>query len=71
MDFANIRARKVLVVTDKTVSQLRPMKVAIEALEAQGIQYEIYDNVHVEPKACHPQPPPPFTELKVYAGLLG
>lgn len=50
MDFKNMRAKKVLVVTDKTIAQLRPMRVAIEALESEGIQYEIYDKVHVEPK---------------------
>jgi len=50
MDFKNIRAKKVLVVTDSTIAQLRPMQVAIEALESEGIKYEVYDKVHVEPK---------------------
>ena len=66
MDFANMQARKVLVVTDKTVARLRPMKVAIEALESQGIKYEVYDNVHVEPKVCHipPESPPPPSSIQ-------
>jgi hydroxyacid-oxoacid transhydrogenase len=50
MDFKNMNAKKVLVLTDKTLSQLRPMKVAIEALEREGIQYEVYDKCRVEPK---------------------
>jgi hypothetical protein len=50
MDFKNMNAKKVLVLTDKTLAQLSPMKVAIEALEREGIQYEVYDKCRVEPK---------------------
>ncbi|KAF8533875.1 alcohol dehydrogenase [Trichophaea hybrida] len=50
MDFANMGAKKVMVLTDQIISQLHPMKVAIEALEREGIQHEIYDKVRVEPK---------------------
>lgn len=50
MDFANLKAKLVMVLTDKTVAQLRPMKTAIEALEKEGIKYVIYDRVRVEPK---------------------
>jgi len=50
MDFANMRAKKVLILTDKTISRLHPMKVAIDALDRMGIKYEIYDRVRVEPK---------------------
>jgi alcohol dehydrogenase class IV len=50
MDFTNMKAKKVMVLTDKTIAKLRPMKVAIEALEREGIKYEVYDKVRVEPK---------------------
>lgn len=50
MDFVNMKAKKVLILTDKTVAKLRPMKVAVEALEREGVRYEIYDKVRVEPK---------------------
>jgi hydroxyacid-oxoacid transhydrogenase len=50
MDFANMNSKKVMVLTDKTVAKLLPMKVAVEALESQGIRYEVYDKVRVEPK---------------------
>lgn len=50
MDFVNMKAKKVLILTDKTVAKLRPMKVAVEALEREGVKYEIYDKVRVEPK---------------------
>lgn len=50
MDFANMKAKRVMVVTDKNVRELNAMKQAIEGLEKEGIQYQIYDNVRVEPK---------------------
>ncbi|UZJ57391.1 hypothetical protein CBS101457_006711 [Exobasidium rhododendri] len=49
MDFANMKARKVGVFTDPTVRNLTPMKQSIEGLEAQGVKYEIFDRVRVEP----------------------
>jgi hydroxyacid-oxoacid transhydrogenase len=49
MDFANQKARKVGVFTDKTISKLLPMKMAIESLEENGVAYEIYDKTRVEP----------------------
>lgn len=50
MDFANMKAKKVIVVTDATVAKLLPMKTAIEALESSGIKYEVFSDVRVEPK---------------------
>lgn len=50
MDFANMKAKKVIVVTDPTVAKLLPMKTAIEALESSEIKYEIFSDVRVEPK---------------------
>lgn len=54
MDFGNMKARKVGVFTDPTVRDLTPMRQSIEGLEAQGIKYEIFDRVRVEPndKRC-------------------
>ncbi|CAH7690091.1 iron-containing alcohol dehydrogenase-domain containing protein [Phakopsora pachyrhizi] len=49
MDFKNMKANKVGVFTDKTISKLHPLKVAIESLESQGIEYEIFDDCKVEP----------------------
>lgn len=50
MDFTNLGAKKVMVVTDKNVAKLDAMKNAIEALTKEGIQFTIYDRVRVEPK---------------------
>ncbi|KAK0520477.1 hypothetical protein OC834_005258 [Tilletia horrida] len=49
MDFKNMRARKVGVFTDATVRTLTPMQQAIDALEHEGVPYEIFDKVRVEP----------------------
>jgi len=50
MDFKNMGAKKVMVVTDTTVAQLNAMKVSLEALDSEGVEYVIYDKVRVEPK---------------------
>lgn len=50
MDFANMKAKKVIVITDKTIERLAPMWNAVSALESSGIKYEIFSDVMVEPK---------------------
>ncbi|KAF2453767.1 iron-containing alcohol dehydrogenase-domain containing protein [Lineolata rhizophorae] len=50
MDMKNLGAKKVMVVTDGNVSKLGAMTRVIEGLEAEGVNYEIYDGVRVEPK---------------------
>jgi len=50
MDFTNMGAKKVMVVTDTTVRELSAMKQVVEGLEREGIQYEVYDKTRVEPK---------------------
>ncbi|KAJ3563849.1 hypothetical protein NP233_g8669 [Leucocoprinus birnbaumii] len=52
MDLKNMKARKVCVgvFTDPNVARLRPMKMAIAALEAQSdLPFEVYDQVVAEP----------------------
>jgi len=50
MDFKNMRAKRVCVVTDKTVDKLAAMKQVREGLTREGIDFEVYSDVHVEPK---------------------
>lgn len=50
MDFANMHAKRVLIITDATVAKLPPMANAVASLERAGIQYDIYDQTRVEPK---------------------
>ena len=49
MDFKNQKATKVGVWTDATVAKLLPMQMAIESLEAAGVEYEVWDKTRVEP----------------------
>lgn len=50
MDFQNMGAKKVMVVTDKTVAKLDAMKQVREGLEREGIAFEVFDGTRVEPK---------------------
>lgn len=50
MDFTNLGAKKVMVVTDGTVEKLDAMKQVREGLDREGIAYEVYSKVRVEPK---------------------
>ncbi|KAI0888421.1 Dehydroquinate synthase-like protein [Annulohypoxylon maeteangense] len=50
MDFKNMGAKRVCVVTDSTVRKLTAVKQVEEALSREGIKYEIFDKVRVEPK---------------------
>ncbi|MCJ1430936.1 hypothetical protein MMC27_000286 [Xylographa pallens] len=50
MDFKNLGAKRVCVVTDVNVAKLDAMKHAIEALDSEGINYTVFDQAKVEPK---------------------
>ena len=50
MDFANMRAKRVCIVTDQNVLKLDAMKQAVEGLTREGIEFTIFDKVRVEPK---------------------
>ena len=49
MDLADMGIGRVMVVADPVVSKLSPVSNAIESLESEGISYELYDRVGVEP----------------------
>ncbi|KAH9907590.1 iron-containing alcohol dehydrogenase-domain containing protein [Xylariomycetidae sp. FL2044] len=50
MDFKNMGAKRVCVVTDPTVRRLTAVRQVEEALAREGVEYEIFDKVRVEPK---------------------
>jgi hydroxyacid-oxoacid transhydrogenase len=50
MDFKNIGAKRVCVVTDANVSKLDAMKQVVEALSREGIEFTVFDKTRVEPK---------------------
>lgn len=50
MDLKNMGAKKVCVVTDRTVERLEAMRQVRESLEAEGLAYKVYAGVKIEPK---------------------
>lgn len=50
MDFRNMGAKRVCVVTDETVDKLTAMRQVREGLEQQGIHFDVFNRVRVEPK---------------------
>ena len=49
MDLADMGIGRVLVVTDPNLVNLPPVQIAREALETEGIEYDVFDRVRVEP----------------------
>src|SRR5437773_8341291 len=49
MDLADLGARRVLLVTDPTLSRMQPVAIARASIEASGIACVLYDRVRVEP----------------------
>lgn len=49
MDLAEMGVRRALVMTDPTVARLAPAASVCESLEANGIGFDVYDRVRVEP----------------------
>jgi hydroxyacid-oxoacid transhydrogenase len=49
MDFANMKAKKVCVMTDSNLSKLPVVKTTLDALAKQNVDFELYDKVRVEP----------------------
>ncbi|ODH45722.1 hypothetical protein GX48_08201 [Paracoccidioides brasiliensis] len=50
MDFKNLGAKRVCVVTDQNIAKLDTMEYVIEALTKEGVAFTVYDKVRVEPK---------------------
>lgn len=50
LDFVNMGARRVAVVTDPTVDGLFAMQQARESLGNAGVQFEVFNQVRIEPK---------------------
>jgi hydroxyacid-oxoacid transhydrogenase len=49
MDLADLKARRVLVVTDPKLAKLAPVATVMESLKSEKIQFELFDRTHVEP----------------------
>lgn len=49
MDAVNLRAKKVIVITDPKIAKLLPAKTVIESLKRHGVNYTVFDKVQCEP----------------------
>jgi hydroxyacid-oxoacid transhydrogenase len=49
MDLADLKARRVLVVTDPCLARLPPVETVLESLRREKIEFDLFDRVHVEP----------------------
>src|SRR5436305_5802519 len=49
MDLAELKAQRVMVLTDPNLARLQPVATVLESLKDNGIQYSLYDRVRVEP----------------------
>ncbi|POI28824.1 hypothetical protein CIB84_007426 [Bambusicola thoracicus] len=49
MDLQNLGAKRVCLMTDRNLSQLPPVDAVLNSLTKSGINFQMYDNVRVEP----------------------
>ncbi len=49
MDLAELKAQRVMVVTDPNLAKLAPVATVLESLESEKVPFELFDRVHVEP----------------------
>uniref|UniRef100_A0A8D0DQE9 Hydroxyacid-oxoacid transhydrogenase, mitochondrial n=1 Tax=Salvator merianae TaxID=96440 RepID=A0A8D0DQE9_SALMN len=49
MDLQNLGVKKVCVMTDKNLCQLPPVKAVLDSLTKNGINFQLYEGVRVEP----------------------
>lgn len=49
MDFVNMKAKHVCVMTDPFLSKQPAVKTALDALAKQDVKFDLYDKVRVEP----------------------
>lgn len=49
MDVANMNAKRVCVMTDSNLVNLPAVKVTLDSLSKNGIDFDVFDKVRVEP----------------------
>ena len=48
-DFRNLNLKKIGVVTDKNIAKMSPLSAALESLTSAGVDFEVFENVSIEP----------------------
>lgn len=49
MDMVNMKAKHVCVMTDPYLVNLEPVKATINSLTSNGVKFDVFDKVRVEP----------------------
>ena len=49
MDLADLGIRRAMVVTDANLARLPPVATVLESLKREGVEFSLFDRVHVEP----------------------
>ena len=49
MDFANMKVKKLAVVTDKNLAKTPTMKMVLDSLSQSKVNFEVFDDVLIEP----------------------
>lgn len=49
MDFVNMKAKSICVMTDPNLSQKQAVKTTLNALAKENLKFDLYDKVRVEP----------------------
>ncbi|KAG0206165.1 Hydroxyacid-oxoacid transhydrogenase, mitochondrial [Mortierella sp. GBA30] len=62
-DLANMKAQKVLVMTDANIAKLPVMKTVVDSLKANGVPFVVYDRTRAEPTDKSFQEAIEFTKL--------
>jgi len=49
MDLVTMKVKNVCVMTDPNIAKLPPLKQVVDSLTKEGVKFEVYDEVRVEP----------------------
>jgi len=49
MDMVNMKVKKACVMTDPYLSSMKPVQQTLDSLTKNGVDFELYDKVRVEP----------------------
>lgn len=66
IDMTNMGAKRVCVMTDPNIAKLKPVKSAIDSLVRNGVNFDVYDKVRVEPNEQSIQEATNFAKLRKF-----
>lgn len=70
MDCVDLGLKRVAVFTDQNLRPLQPVRLVIEALKREGVEFEIYDEVRVEPTDLSIQAAISFAQAGNFDGYI-